>query len=79
MATPNFETKLIGYSDIEVQKLRRLYDWHLSRDFDDEQIIEDRRNFYRFFSEHDKRRGTDFCKVFPEFEEFYNDCKELCR
>jgi len=79
MATPNFETKLIGYSDIEVQKLRRLYDWHLSRDFDGEQIVEDRRNFYRFFSEHDKRRGTDFCKVFPEFEEFYNDCKELCR
>jgi len=53
--------------------------WHLSRDFDGEQIVEDRRNFYRFFSEHDKRRGTDFCKVFPEFEEFYNDCKELCR
>ena len=78
MATPNFETRLIGYSDIEVQKLRRIYDWHLSRNFDDPKIIEDRKNFYRFFSEHDKRRGTDFCKTYPELEKFYRDCKELC-
>ena len=78
MATPNFETRLIGYSDIEVQKLRRIYDWHLSRNFDDPKIVEDRKNFYRFFSEHDKRRGTDFCKTYPELEKFYMECKELC-
>ena len=52
--TPNFETRLIGYSDIEVQKLKRIYDWMLSRDEKD--MDEHRRNFYRFFSEHDRRR-----------------------
>jgi|TARA_R100000030_G_scaffold17197_3_gene11597 organic radical activating enzyme len=76
MATPNFETRLIGYSDIEVQKLKRIYDWHLSRDEKD--MTEQRRNFFRFFSEHDRRRNTDFCKVFPELESFYRDCEKLC-
>ena len=41
-------------------------------------IDEHRRNFYRFFSEHDKRRGTDFVKTFPEFEDFWSLCKSLC-
>ena len=76
MATPNFETRLIGYSDIEVQKLKRIYDWHLSRDEKD--VTEQRRNFYRFFSEHDKRRGTNFAETFPELEDFYSLCKSLC-
>ena len=30
-----------------------------------------------FFQEHDKRRGTDFRKVFPELADFYNDCLEI--
>jgi hypothetical protein len=75
MATPNFETRLIGYSDIEVQKLKRIYDWHISRDESD--MTEQRKNFYTFFSEHDKRRGTNFCKIFPELEDFYYQCKSL--
>ena len=40
-------------------------------------MVEQRRNFYRMFSEHDKRRGTDFVKTFPELENFWNMCKEL--
>ena len=75
-ATPNFETRLIGYSDIEVQKLKRIYDWMISTDYD--KITPQRQNFYRMFSEHDKRRGTDFCKTFPELEQFYMECKDLC-
>ena len=34
-------------------------------------------NFGKFFKEHDKRRGTDFCKTFPELADFYNDCLEI--
>jgi len=79
MSTPNFETRLIGYSDIEVQKLKRIYDWHLSRNYDDPKIIEDRRNFYRFFSEHDKRRNTNFIETFPELASFYEDCERLVK
>tara|TARA_B100000029_G_scaffold135788_1_gene130286 strand:- start:29333 stop:30760 length:1428 start_codon:yes stop_codon:yes gene_type:complete len=75
MATPNFETRLIGYSDIEVQKIKRIYDWMLVAD--KKERIQNRKDFYKFFSEHDKRRGTDFCKTFPELEHFYNRCRVM--
>ena len=76
-ATPDFSTRLVGYSDIEIQKLKRIYDWMLApKDLND--LITNRQDFYRFFNEHDKRRGTNFVETFPEMEDFYNQCKELC-
>lgn len=36
-----------------------------------------RNDFAIFVDEHDKRRGTNFLKTFPEMEEFYNFCKSL--
>ncbi len=33
--------------------------------------------FYRFFTEYDKKRGTNFFKTFPEYIGFYNECKEI--
>ena len=39
--------------------------------------MKNRHNFYKYFSEHDRRRGTNFVKTFPELEEFYNFCKEI--
>ena len=49
-------------------------DWYIS---DEEDWLKNMRryNFYQFFSNHDKRRGTDFLKTFPEFENFWNICK----
>jgi hypothetical protein len=41
---------------------------------DASQQMKNRYSFYHYFSNHDKRRGTDFCKTFPELEEFYNFC-----
>jgi len=75
-STPSFDTRDIGYSDVEIQKVRRLYDWMISPQNSEEQL-KHRYSFYKFFSEHDKRRGTDFCKTFPELEEFYNFCKTI--
>jgi hypothetical protein len=72
-AAPSFSPEHIGYSDVEVQKLKRIYDWMLSPQ-DTNQQMKNRYNFYQYFSNHDKRRGTDFCKTFPELEEFYNFC-----
>jgi hypothetical protein len=43
----------------------------------EEQVKQQRYNFGKFFQEHDKRRGTDFKKVFPELADFYNDCLEI--
>lgn len=76
-ATPSFDRRLVGYSDIEVQKIKRIHDWMLT-DKDPEELLKKRQNFYRFFNAHDERRGTDFKKTFPEFSEFYDYCKSLC-
>jgi organic radical activating enzyme len=75
-STPSFDTGDIGYSDVEIQKVRRLYDWMVSPQNPYDQL-KHRYGFYKFFNEHDKRRGTDFCKTFPELEEFYNFCKTI--
>jgi hypothetical protein len=75
LGVPNYDTKNIGYSDIEIQKLKRLYDWMMSAD--ENQLKNQRYSFGKFFQEHDKRRGTDFCKVFPELADFYNECLEI--
>lgn len=34
----------------------------------------ERSDFRSFVDEHDRRRGTDFCRTFPEMEEFYHFC-----
>ena len=72
-AIPVFEPKYIGFSDIEVQKLKRIYDWMISEQ-DTSKQFKNRYNFYKYFTEHDIRRGTNFCKTFPELEEFYHFC-----
>ena len=34
------------------------------------------KNFYLFFTEQDKRRGTNFVNTFPELENFWKECKD---
>ncbi len=66
----------IGYTDVEIHKLRRIYDVVVAPK-EEHSLKRDRKDFYRFFSEHDRRRGTDFVKTFPELEEFWNLCKSI--
>ena len=65
-----------GYTDTEVAKLRRIYDW-MTAEQDPVVLNRNRGNFYRFFNAHDERRGTNFCKTFPELEDFFHECKEI--
>ena len=67
-----------GYTDIEVTKLKRIYDWMIAPQ-DKDILNRNRANFYRFFNAHDERRGTNFTKTFPELADFYMECKELNR
>jgi len=41
--------------------------------FDVEQAKKD---FVKFVDEHDRRRGTDFLKTFPEMTVFYHEVKD---
>jgi len=65
-----------GFSEIEITKIKRIYDWMLSEQ--DENILKRNRfNFYKFVNEHDKRRGVNFLETFPEYTEFYDSCKNI--
>jgi len=76
LGVPLFEKDYIGYSDVEIQKIKRTYDW-MKSPIDERKLLEQRANFYNYFSAHDKRRGTDFKKTFPELADFYEECKNI--
>ena len=61
-----------GFKDYEVQRMRRDIAWMKEGT---NNIEQKRADFYRFFSEHDRRRGTDFLKTFPEMKAFWEECK----
>jgi hypothetical protein len=61
-----------GFKDYEVLKMRRDLDWMLQSTTD---VERKRADFYKFFSEHDRRRGTDFLETFPTMKEFWENCK----
>ena len=63
-----------GFKDYEVLKMRRDLQW-MQKGTDD--VERKRADFYRFFAEHDRRRGTDFEQTFPEMTEFWNECRWL--
>ena len=65
-----------GFKDYEVQRLRRDIDWMREGcNLDTKYVKLQRADFYRFFNEHDHRRGTNFLGTFPEMKEFWNECK----
>jgi hypothetical protein len=41
-----------------------------------EKLKEGRRDFFNWFTEYDRRRGTNFAKTFPELINFMDNCNE---
>jgi organic radical activating enzyme len=68
---------LHGFKDYEVQRLRRDIAW--MREGQKLNNIQNKADFYRFFNEHDSRRGTDFLKTFPEMRAWWEECKSHAR
>ena len=62
-----------GFKDFEVQRLRRDIAWmREGQKLDHSQTKAD---FYRFFSEHDRRRKTDFLSTFPTMRQWWEECR----
>jgi hypothetical protein len=40
-----------------------------------EKLKEGKRDFYNWFTEYDRRRGTNFQTTFPELKMFYFECE----
>ena len=65
-----------GFKDYELQRLDRDIAWMRDgQKLDTAYVNKNKADFYQFFSEHDKRRSTDFLKTFPEMKDFWNECK----
>jgi organic radical activating enzyme len=62
-----------GFKDYELNRLDRDIAWMRSGQSQDHSGA--KADFYRFFNEHDRRRGTDFLKTFPEMQSWWNECQ----
>jgi hypothetical protein len=70
------ENRFKGFKDYEIARLDRDIAWmrdgaKLPKDY----IDRNKADFYRFFNEHDRRRGTDFITTFPEMSAWWNECR----
>ena len=63
------------FTDLEYEKFRRVVDYMETTHYSDDKLKEGRTDFHRWFTEFDRRRGTNFLETFPEYKKFYLDCK----
>jgi len=71
------DNPLHGFRDYEVARLDRDIAW--MRAAQDQDHSQAKADFYRFFAEHDRRRGTDFLAAFPEMRGWWAECSYLSR
>jgi len=70
------EKQFQGFKDYEIARLDRDIAWMRDgQQLDKEYVNRNKADFYRFFSEHDRRRGTDFLKTFPEMAAWWAECE----
>jgi len=73
LANPTTDSNpLHGFKDYEVARLDRDIAWMRSGQKQDHSAAQ--ADFYRFFQEHDRRRGTDFLATFPEMRAWWEEC-----
>lgn len=69
-----------GFKDYEIARLDRDIAWmRQGQTLDTQSKNKNKADFYRFFSEHDRRRGTDFLSVFPEMIAWWQECQGHAR
>lgn len=65
-----------GFKPHEILKLERNLAI-MKEGLGSEQLTTNKRNFYQFINEYDRRRGTNFLETFPEMVEYYSASKEI--
>lgn len=69
------DSNYVKFSNQEYDKFFRVVKYMETTVYSESKIKEGRKDFYNWFTEYDRRRGTSFLNTFPELQEFYNDCK----
>jgi hypothetical protein len=73
-------TRFQGFKDYEIDRLDRDIAWMRDgQKLNVEYIQQNKADFYRFFTEHDRRRGTNFLKTFPEMSAWWHECEYHAR
>lgn len=73
-------TRFNGFKDYEIARLDRDIAWMRNgRSLDSAAIKQHRADFYRFFAEHDRRRGSNFSETFPEMQAWWKECEYHAR
>jgi organic radical activating enzyme len=74
------QTRFHGFKDYELARLDRDIAWMRDgQKLDPAYVVQNKADFYRFFSEHDRRRGTDFLTTFPEMTAWWRECEYHAR
>lgn len=62
---------------LEYEKFKRLVKYMEITNYTEQKLEEGRKDFYNWFNEYDRRRGTNFVSTFPELLPFYEACCSL--
>jgi len=65
------------FTDLEYEKFKRVVDYMETTAYEEDKLIISRKNFYAWFSEHDKRRNTSLVDTFPEMQNFWDLCAKV--
>lgn len=65
------------FTGVEYEKFKRVTDYMRENPVSKTKINQGRRDFYVFFTENDRRLGTNLLEIFPEYTDFYYQCKEV--
>lgn len=69
LGTHGYTRDNYGFSDVEIQKIKRLYDYSVTeKNFD---VNKHRKDFCKFITQYDERRQTNFYKTFPQLKDFH--------
>jgi organic radical activating enzyme len=73
-------TRFKGFKDYEIARLDRDIAWMRDGQSQDPTLLAQRKaDFYRFFREHDRRRGTNFVATFPSMVTWWTECEYYAR
>jgi hypothetical protein len=65
------------FSELEYEKFLRVVKYMETTVYTHERLLEGKRDFFNWFTEYDRRRGTNFAKTFPDLITFMESCGEL--
>lgn len=64
-----------GFKDFEIEKAKRNLEL-MKKELPHDEKLRNRADFYKFFTEHDNRRNTNFLATYPEMINFWQQCEE---